>query len=181
MAFALLSALALPTAGLYTAVAGVHFASRIADIKAHSITCDNYQSFKGRDKIVNDSLKANKMTPFTGSVVSKAETLAYKQKFKMPEIGDLTSKVQAATENFRDGIAKLGLSNSENVLNFIKTLTGINGDDVYSGEIDPKKGLIGSIVNTITEPIGEMSTLNNINLIYAVIMLGLVIFYILIQ
>lgn len=178
---ALLIPLAMGVSATYTATAGFHFSQMIADIKAHSITCDNYQSFKDQDKIVNDSLKANKVTPFTGSLVVKAETLAYKQKFQMPELGDLQNKVQAATENFRDGIAKLGLSNSENVLNLIKTLTGLTGDDVYSGEIDPTQGLIGSIVRTITEPIGEMSKLNNINLIYAVIMLGLVIFYILIQ
>mgnify|MGYP001578989180 CR=1 FL=1 len=165
----------------YTAGAANDFRESVSSIKDKSITCDNYQSYKNQDKIINDSLKANKVTPFTGSLVSKIETLAYTKKFDPPKLGDLQTKVQAATENFRNGIAKLGLSNSENVLNLIKTLTGLSDDDVYSGDIDPTKGLIGSIVNTIVEPIGEMSTLNNINLIYAVIMLGLVIFYILIQ
>ena len=165
----------------YTGVSATVFNGFVSQIKDKSITCDNYQSFKSLDKRVNDSLKANKITPFTGSLVGKIETLAYQKKFKMPNIGDLQTKVQAATENFRDGIAKLGLSNSENVLNLIKTLTGLTDDDVYSGDIDPTKGLIGSIASAIVEPVKEMSLLNNINLLYAVIMLGLVIFYILIQ
>ena len=167
----------------YVVGSGASFLGLIDPIKDKSINCYNYESYKKKDASINASLKANSITPFIGSLISKGEKKAYENKFNPPDLDDLQTQLGTATDDFRNEISKLGFTNSENILDLIKTLTGLTNVDAFTGSssIDFKKGLIGSIAQEIVEPVREMTILNKIDLWYSVIMLGLVIFYILIQ